>query len=291
MAEALPGDVSEKQPVPAGPGRGEPLKVAVFSCGDLGVEVARALSALSRVRSVALITAPYVHRRLSLVGRIRQVYRMQGPLGLMMVLAGKLLRPLRNDTEPESILAPSDLLPPSVHYFHFDNFHDPDCLLTLEALQPDLGVIAGTYILRENVFEAPRLGSINLHSGKVPEYRGAAPAFWELYNGEPAVGITIHRVASAVDAGQVLLQESFPLELAPERDPLEYIEEYRRTVLRPNGVRMLVEAVARIAEGTAEETAQDSSRARTYRSPDHRAVRELRRRVRQRRRERRTVET
>ncbi|CAN5822600.1 hypothetical protein BH23GEM7_BH23GEM7_03950 [soil metagenome] len=268
-----------------------PLSVVVFSCGDLGIEVVRRLSTVETVRSVALITAPYAHRRLSLIGRIRQVYRMQGALGLVRVLIDKLLRPLGRQSEPPGILGSSVALPPSVHYFHFDNFHDPDCLRTLEELQPDLGVIAGTYILRENVFQAPRLGSINLHSGKVPEYRGAAPAFWELYNGEPSVGITIHRVARAVDAGHVLLQESFPLDVAPEEDPLEYIENYRRTVLRPNGVRMLVEAVARIAEGNAEETAQDPSRARTYRSPDHRAVQELRRRVQKRRRERRTVET
>jgi peptidoglycan/xylan/chitin deacetylase (PgdA/CDA1 family) len=61
--------------------------------------------------------------------------------------------------------------------------------------------------LRDGVFDIPRYGSINLHSGKTPEYRGAAPAFGERHNGESAVGITIHRVAAALDAGDVLRQE------------------------------------------------------------------------------------
>jgi len=52
-------------------------------------------------------------------------------------------------------------------------------------------------------------------SARVP--RGGAP-FWELYNGEREVGITIHRVATALDAGDILLQETFPLDPAPAED-------------------------------------------------------------------------
>ena len=146
-------------------------------------------------------------------------------------------------------------------------------------------MVAGTYVLQESVFSIPRLGSINLHSGKAPEYRGAAPGFWELYNGEREVGITIHRVAAALDAGDILVQETFPLDPAPAGDPLDYLERFRAEVLRPNGVRLLVQAVTELARGTARPRAQDPARARTYRSPDHRAVRQLRRRVRTRRRE------
>jgi methionyl-tRNA formyltransferase len=150
-------------------------------------------------------------------------------------------------------------------------------------LKADLGVVAGTYILRESVFALPRLGSINLHSGKAPEYRGAAPAFWELYNGEREVGITIHRVTAALDAGHILRQETFPLDPAPVEDPMAYLERYRREVLRPQGVRLVAETVAALADGTVVERPQDPARARTYRTPDLAAARELRRRVARRR--------
>lgn len=154
----------------------------------------------------------------------------------------------------------------------------------LREFAPDLGVVAGTYVLKDAVFSIPRLGSINLHSGKAPEYRGAAPAFWELYNGEREVGITIHRVATALDAGDILLQKTFPLDPAPPGDPLEYLEGYREQVLRPNGISLIAHAVAQIANGTARAWPQDATRARTYRTPDYRALRELRRRVKARRR-------
>lgn len=254
------------------------LRVAVLSCGDLGDAVARELDHVPGVERVALLTAPYVRRPLSLVGKIRQVYRTQGPAGLFAVLAAKLWSthapPSQNTDRGDA---------GAVERHHFRDFHDPDCLATLRAFEPDLGVVAGTYILKESVFSIPRLGSINLHSGKAPEYRGAAPAFWELYNGEREVGITIHRVATALDAGDILLQETFPLDPAPAEDPLGYLERYRREVLRPNGVRLLVQAVAQIASDTVRERRQDPGRAKTYRTPDYRAVRELRRRVEARR--------
>jgi folate-dependent phosphoribosylglycinamide formyltransferase PurN len=260
------------------------LAVVVLSCGQLGCEVAERLRITPGVRAVTLITAPYRQRRLSMLGKLRHVYRMQGGLGLARVVADKLTRPLRGRRDDDATDVSTTVLHPSIPHQHFADFHDPACILALRQLEPDLGVIAGTYVLQESVFGVPRLGSINLHSGKAPEYRGAAPAFWEMYNGETCVGITIHKVATALDAGDVLLQELFPLDPAPAGGAMPYVERYRTEVLRPNGVRMLAEAVAQIARGTLVGTPQQQAGARTYRSPDHRAIRELQRRVDARRR-------
>lgn len=261
---------------------GEGLRVVVLSCGDLGDAVAEAVRRVPGVASVALVTAPYVRTPKTLIEKIRVVHRTQGVAGLFAVLLAKL----RNVAAPPPPAAPSQRLESGVDHHHFTDFHDPDCLATLRRLAPDLGVLAGTYILQEAVFSIPRLGSINLHSGKAPEYRGAAPGFWELYNGEREVGITIHRVAATLDAGDILLQHVFPLEPAPPDDPVDYLDRYRREVLRPNGISLLAHAVAQIANGTARLTPQDARGARTYRTPDYRAIRELRRRVVARRRAR-----
>jgi methionyl-tRNA formyltransferase len=130
------------------------------------------------------------------------------------------------------------------------------------------------------------MGCITLHTGKAPEYRGAAPAFWELYNGETDIGVTVHEVTADLDAGRILAQESFPLDSAPAGDPMDYVLSIRDEVLLPNGVRMLAEGVGAIARGTAEWSTQDPTNARTYRTPEYRAKRELAKRVARRRRER-----
>jgi methionyl-tRNA formyltransferase len=167
---------------------------------------------------------------------------------------------------------------------YFDDFHAEDCLAAVKKLNADLGVVDGTYILKEAIFSLPRLGSINIHCGKVPEYRGAPPAFWELYNGEREAGVTIHRVNARVDEGPVLAQELFPLDPAPTGDPAEYAREYWQTVLRPNAVRMLTHVVTNLAAGTALERPQAPGQGVTWRTPRLEDLRELRRRVNDRRR-------
>lgn len=254
------------------------LRVAVFSCGDLGCEVANALSAIPEVRGVCLVIAPY-RRPVGIVGKVRQVWRTQGPAGFASIAADKVRRAISGAAYDGDETVAASRVAPAVETLHVSDFHDEECRAALRERAPDLGVLAGTYILRPEVFEIPRLGCINLHSGKAPEYRGAAPAFWELYNGEREVGITVHRVVASLDAGAIIAQETFPLDSAPLEDPTAYIARYRREVLRPNGVRMVVQAVADIARGTARECAQDPSRAAMYRTPGHREVRELRRRV------------
>ena len=256
--------------------RPDGIRVAILTCGDLGLEVANALTREAGVRDIAVLRSPWRRKPLTLPQKFRHVIRTQGLLGPLHVAGARLL------PEPR-FSAPATRIQPGVMLVDVDDFHSTSAREALRLLRCDLGVLAGTYILRDGVYDIPRYGSINLHSGKAPEYRGAAPAFWELYNGETEVGITIHRVAAALDAGDVFRQEVFPLDTAPEGDPMAYIDRYRREVLRPNGVRMLAHVVRDIAAGTAITSRQDHSAAMTYRAPDHKAILELRSRIRGRR--------
>lgn len=255
-----------------------PLRVVVFTCGPLGVEVGRELRGAPGVGEVTVVFAPYRSARRTGVDRVRHLLRYNGPARLLVHAAGRMVN--RKGNGGHQGYSP----PVDADVLRFDDFHCDDCIEAVRVLQPDLGVIVGTHILRPSIFSLPRLGSINLHTGMVPQYRGAAPAFWEMYNGEQRVGVTVHRVAEKVDAGAILNQQSFPFDPAPPGDPLKYIESYRTRVLHPNGIRMLVETVAAIADGSVVEQPQDERRARTYRMPDRKQIAELRRRVARRRR-------
>src|SRR5262249_59348759 len=63
------------------------------------------------------------------------------------------------------------------------NLNGPEAIRVLTECNADLGIVLGTRILKRTTFSVPKLGSINLHKGKVPEYRGTPPGFWELYDG------------------------------------------------------------------------------------------------------------
>lgn len=263
----------------------ETLQVAVLTCGDLGLEVAVALTQLAGVRGVSVLKSPYRFRHRTPLQQLRYVYRMDGPGEVGRAIARKagiIRRPAAVRPGPDWAKAAERA---GVTVVPVDDFHSATARAALAGLDADLGVVAGTYILRKEVFQIPRLGCINLHSGKAPEYRGAAPGFWELYNGESSVGITIHWVTEKLDAGKILHQELFPLESAPDLDPLAYLQHYRSEVLRPNGVRLLAAAVADIAAGRGTGAPQNEGASREYRSPTWRDKQELRRRVRDRRRQ------
>lgn len=261
---------------------GRPVSVVVPRCGTLRVAVANRLAELEEVRGLALVTTPCRVRQRRGRDRIRRVLRHDGFRGLLAAVGRRFVRgrPTGNPASPDPFDGPA----PGVAHFRFDDFHAPESFGKLRALAPDIGVPAGVYILRESVFDVPRPGSVNLHSGEAPENRGSAPAFRELYNGEGEVGITSHRVTDTPDAGEVIRQETFPLDPAPQDDPFEYIPRYRRDVPEPNGVRLPVESVRDSAMGRAQRSSQDMSRARTFRDPEYRDEEEPRRRVRTRRR-------
>ncbi|MCP4451806.1 MAG: hypothetical protein GY809_10120, partial [Planctomycetes bacterium] len=66
-------------------------------------------------------------------------------------------------------------------------------------------------ILTEDVFGAPRLGSLNLHPSLLPKFRGPSPHKWVAASRETEHGITCHAMDSGVDSGPIIAQKRVPL--------------------------------------------------------------------------------
>lgn len=255
-------------------GAREKLSVVVLSSIPLGVEVAAALRALPEVGQLALITAPAAPDK-SIAQLLRDTYRYEGPMGLLRA-AIRRARKLLGLQERHMLAALAARRCPSVAHFAMAGFHSKACYDRIEAMAPDLGVVVGAPILRTELFSLPRLGCINLHLGAAPEFRGSSPGFYELLEGVAEVGVTVHRVTETLDGGNILLQERFPLDIAPSGDPVQYLRRYIGETLCPNGARMMAAAVVALARGTHVERPQDGSRARTRRRATWTLKRELR---------------
>lgn len=52
-----------------------------------------------------------------------------------------------------------------------------------------------------------RLGALNFHAGKLPEYRGRNPINWAIVNGEKDIWFTVHLIDSGIDTGNILREE------------------------------------------------------------------------------------
>ncbi len=66
-------------------------------------------------------------------------------------------------------------------------------------------------ILTEDVFGAPRIGSINLHPSLLPKFRGPSPHKWVAESQETEHGITCHVMDSGVDSGPIIAQKRVSL--------------------------------------------------------------------------------
>jgi methionyl-tRNA formyltransferase len=89
-----------------------------------------------------------------------------------------------------------------------ESVNTPEGVEQLQAWRPDLLVVAAFgQILKKEVLEAAHWGGINVHASLLPKYRGAAPIAHAILNGETTTGVTIIRMTTGLDAGDMLAQE------------------------------------------------------------------------------------
>jgi methionyl-tRNA formyltransferase len=257
------------------------LHVVLFTSNRLGVEVAAAVAGLEEVRLLHVVTTS-LPRPTTVLERARKTYRYFGPAGVLAAVRSRLPRPLAPAPAPGLADELARRLPSAIH-LHYPDLHASDCLAHLRSLRPDLGIVFACYRLRKSLYSIPRLGTLNLHLGKAPEFRGSSPGFYELLAGVPEVGVTVHRVDDGLDSGPILIQRTLPLDPVPTGDPLQYLASLQREVLVPAGAALMAEAVRLEARGAAIEMPQPPTGFRPRRRATWTQQRELRQVVSDRR--------
>jgi UDP-4-amino-4-deoxy-L-arabinose formyltransferase/UDP-glucuronic acid dehydrogenase (UDP-4-keto-hexauronic acid decarboxylating) len=90
--------------------------------------------------------------------------------------------------------------------------HDNDkARLAGMARELDLLLVCRFELLPAQVFEAPRIGALNIHSSLLPAYRGFHPVSWALIDGAEKTGVTIHRIDAGIDTGPIVAQAALPI--------------------------------------------------------------------------------
>jgi methionyl-tRNA formyltransferase len=175
-------------------------------------------------------------------------------------IAGVLVHP--GDVAPASVAEAASVL--RLPVFARRRVNDPDSLALLRALKPGLTVLAGYgQIVSEQFINLAPRGCINLHGGKLPQYRGSSPMNWALINGEAEFGISIIEVDRGVDTGDVLSERMFQI---GTDDTIADLQRQADAAFP----EMLCEVVQRIGNGTIERRKQGAAHAVYYplRFPD-----------------------
>ncbi|MCL6559271.1 MAG: methionyl-tRNA formyltransferase [Firmicutes bacterium] len=129
---------------------------------------------------------------------------------------------------------------------------DPEVYQWVKDLAPDLLVLVFvTDFVPKEVIELATQGGINYHPSLLPKYRGGNAIAWAIIRGEKETGVTIHYIDEGVDTGDIILQESVPI------DPDDTTVTLYFNKLYPLGVRLVAEAVRLIREGRAPRIPQD----------------------------------
>nr|WP_228055553.1 methionyl-tRNA formyltransferase [Lusitaniella coriacea] len=134
---------------------------------------------------------------------------------------------------------------------------EPETLELLRQTEADFFVVvAYGQILSLEILNMPKFGSINAHGSILPQYRGAAPIQWSLYNGDRETGITTMLMDEGMDTGAMLLTAYTDVELLENAQQLGIR-------LAEIGADILPETLFAVAEGSIQPIPQNNEQA-TY---------------------------
>lgn len=140
----------------------------------------------------------------------------------------------------------------NLHVLQPEKLKNPEFLDELRSLKADLQIVVAFRMLPEVVWSMPPMGSVNLHGSLLPQYRGAAPINWAVINGEKETGVTTFKLKHEIDTGDILLQESFPIN---ESDNAGDVHDRMKEI----GAQLLLKTIKGLADGSLKEKAQLST--------------------------------
>ena len=194
----------------------------------------------------------------------QRVLRFYGPIDFVRLAARVTAAKLRRRSIASLARAKS------VPLLKADSVNDPGYVARVRALHPDVIVsVAAPEIFRAELLASARLGCVNLHSGRLPKYRGMMPTFWQMLNAEPYLTITVHEMAPELDAGAVLATERQPV--AAGHSLAQLMAAGKRT-----GAKLMIRALRELKAGTQARQPLDLADASYFSFPGREEARALR---------------
>ncbi len=254
-----------------------PIRVVVFSGPFFVAGADMFLWRLERHPAIEVLRV-YCHGSgRGLRARIADLWRRRGWLGLPIMFIGgfgNVARTLRDPRSRREIRRVIRRLRDRIEIV--PDLHAPQVLSRVSDLKADLGLIYGAPILRPELFELPRLGTLGIHHGRLPEYRGKKTTFWEVYNGEEAAGVTVQRVNAGIDTGGIIKSGNVPI------GRNGYGRVWRQ--VQRLGVEIYLEAILQLTSISVDAQPQPAGQGKLYHDPTARDllllwVRQLKRRL------------
>lgn len=145
----------------------------------------------------------------------------------------------------------------------------PECIGFIRECAPDFLLSAHfNQLIGSELLALPPLGCLNIHPGKLPEFRGVDPAFQALLRGEQSAGVTLHYQDEQFDTGAVVATAQLPVSAS------DSLVSLNCSLFRA-GAGLLCASLSQ--EGLAREPRPQEGAVRYDSWPDPRSVRQVRR--------------
>ncbi|MFO7679872.1 MAG: formyltransferase family protein [Chloroflexota bacterium] len=238
-----------------------PIRVVLFGSGPVLTHDARQfICRLEAEPEIEFAAAFCQAEGQSWTAVARDFWRRRGWLAVPLLAAwvlNEVGRTLRHPCRERALARELTRLSERIHFI--TNIHAPEVIAQISALDPDLGLIYGSPILKPAVFETPTRGTLGIHHGKVPQYRGNKTAFWAMYNGEAAAGVTIQKVNAGLDTGQIVKAGEVVIGKRSQRAVWQELEQL--------GLDLYMQAILEVKAGTATYKPQCGPKGKLYKNP------------------------
>ena len=122
---------------------------------------------------------------------------------------------------------------------------EPEFMEKLEALKPDVIIVAAFgQIIPEKILNLPEYGCLNIHASLLPKYRGAAPIQYAVIDGERESGVTLMKMGTGLDTGDMIARAVVPL--SEEETGGSLFDK-----LAVAGAELLIKTLPSVFDGTA----------------------------------------
>lgn len=100
------------------------------------------------------------------------------------------------------------MLSKSIQFLETEDIYGEETLSKLRQIKPDVMCLIGGFgIIKNELLSIAQFGILSYHHGDLSKYRGQPPAFWELYNGEKEIGVTVQKLSSGLDSGIPIIEK------------------------------------------------------------------------------------
>lgn len=139
----------------------------------------------------------------------------------------------------------------NINSFYVDNLNSIKTYNILKKINPDYVIVSGARKINDKVLRIIKKKSFNIHLGNALKYRGLDSNLWALYHRDfKNIGVTIHRLNSKLDTGNILAYEKILI----RKDFKPYKLRFYESKL---AVKLLAKVISKLSKKKIKEKKQD----------------------------------